>query len=260
MKSILQMKKGSFSYIDGTYIFQDIDFSLEKGEVLCLLGPNGTGKSTLIKCLTKILSLDKGTILYDGVHISDLSTEEIARKVGYVPQSHFSAFPYSVKDLIVMGRAPHLSLFSVPSHKDFDLVYESMETVGISHLADRPCTELSGGEQRLVLLARVLTQQPEILLLDEPTSHLDIGNQVRLLRLINNLAKTGLSIIMSSHFPDHAFISSQKVALMKEGKLVGLGSPDTTINEENLRNVYGIDVKIKAIKDGINRKICIPII
>jgi len=97
-------------------------------------------------------------------------------------------------------------------------------------------------------------------LLDEPTSHLDIGNQVRLLRLINNLAKTGLSIIMSSHFPDHAFISSQKVALMKEGKLVGLGSPDTTINEENLRNVYGIDVKIKAIKDGINRKICIPII
>ncbi|MDY1591715.1 MAG: ABC transporter ATP-binding protein [Methanofastidiosum sp.] len=260
MKPILQMEKGGFGYTEGTYIFQDIDFSLEKGEVLCLLGPNGTGKSTLIKCLTKILSLDKGTILYDGIHISDLSTEEIARKIGYVPQSHFSAFPYSVKDLIVMGRAPHLSLFSVPSHNDFDLVYKSMETVGISHLADRPCTELSGGEQRLVLLARVLTQQPEILLLDEPTSHLDIGNQVRLLRLINNLAKTGLSIIMSSHFPDHAFISSQKVALMKDGKLVGVGSPDTTINEENLRNVYGIDVKIKAIKDGINRKICIPII
>ena len=116
------------------------------------------------------------------------------------------------------------------------------------------------GEQRLVLIARVLTQQPKILLLDEPTSHLDLGNQIRLLRLINNLAKTGLSIIMSSHFPDHAFISSQKVALMKEGKLTGLGSPDETVNEENLRKVYGIDVKIKEIKEGINRKICIPIV
>lgn len=254
------MKKGGFGYMENNFIFRNINFSLKEGEVMCLLGPNGTGKSTLIKCLTKILPLDEGTIIYDGVEMSNLSTEEIARGIGYVPQAHFSAFPYSVRDLIVMGRAPHLGLFSVPSHNDFDLVNESMETVGISHLADRPCTELSGGEQRLVLIARVLTQQPKILLLDEPTSHLDLGNQIRLLRLINNLAKTGLSIIMSSHFPDHAFISSQKVALMKEGKLTGLGSPDETVNEENLRKVYGIDVKIKEIKEGINRKICIPIV
>ena len=260
LKSILQLKKGGFSYIDGTYVFQNIDFSLNKGEVLCILGPNGTGKSTLIKCLTKILPLDKGQILLDGIDISSLTNEEIARKIGYVPQSHYSAFPYSVQDLIVMGRAPHLGLFSVPSGTDFELAYKAMETVGISHLADRPCTELSGGEQRLVLIARVLTQQPDILLLDEPTSHLDIGNQVRLLRLVNNLAKTGLSIVMSSHFPDHAFISSQKVALMKEGKLIGLGSPDNTVNEQSLKEVYGINVKVKTIEDGINRKVCIPII
>lgn len=260
LKSILKLEKGSFSYIDGTYVFQNIDFSLNKGEVLCLLGPNGTGKSTLIKCLTKLLPLDNGKILFNGGDMSSLTTEEIARRIGYVPQSHFSAFPYPVKDLVVMGRAPHLNMFSVPSSKDFELAYHSMETVGISHLADRPCTELSGGEQRLVLIARVLTQQPDILLLDEPTSHLDIGNQIRLLRLVNNLAKTGLSIIMSTHFPDHAFISSQKVALMKEGKLIGVGEPDNTVTEQNLKKVYGIDVKIKSIDDGINRKVCVPIV
>lgn len=254
------MEKGGFGYSNGNYVFQDIDFSLNKGELLCLLGPNGTGKSTLIKCITKILTLEEGTISYDGTDISNFTYEELAKKIGYVPQSHYSAFPYSVKDLIIMGRAPHLSLFSVPSEKDFDLAYKSMETVGISHLADRPCTELSGGEQRLVLIARVLTQQPDILLLDEPTSHLDMGNQVRLLKLVNDLTKTGLSIIMSSHFPDHAFISSQKVALMKDGKLIGLGYPENIVNEENLKKVYGIDVKIKEIQGEINRKICIPII
>ena len=135
-----------------------------------------------------------------------------------------------------------------------------METMGIYHLRDKPYTQLSGGERQLVIFARVLAQQPALLLLDEPTSHLDFGNQIRLLKIIGHLAATGLPIIMTSHFPDHAFLVSSKVALMKKGEFIDIGTPDGVITESNLEKAYNIKVKVVNVDSGVNRKVCVPIV
>ena len=138
-----------------------------------------------------------------------------------------------------------------------DIALNALKTLGIEHLHNKEYTNLSGGERQLVFLARILCQQPDILILDEPTSHLDFGNQIKLLEIIDNLAKSGLSIIMSSHFPDHAFLSSNKVAIMKNKKFIDFGTPNDVVTEKNLRNAYSIDVKLIELDD--KRKVCVPL-
>jgi len=256
----LEIRGATFSY-DGTEnVFEDITFSLREKEVFCILGPNGTGKSTLIKCIDNLLKLKGGSILIDDTDIHLLERTDIAKKIGYIPQIHNPTFPFSILDVVLMGRAPHLSLLSSPAKKDVQIAEDAIETVGVSHLIDKPYTEISGGERQLVLFARILAQQPEVLLLDEPTSHLDFGNQIHILEIIDKLASRGLSIIMASHFPDHAFLTSNKVAIMDGGAFIDMGSPDKVITERNLKSAYGIDVKIIHVNEGINTKICVPII
>ena len=155
-----------------------------------------------------------------------------------------------------MGRAPYLNLTDSPKWEDVEIATDALKTLGIEDLKDKEYTNLSGGERQLVFLARVLCQKPDILILDEPTSHLDFGNQIKLLEIINNLAKTGLSIIMSSHFPDHAFLSSTKVAIMKDKRFIDFGTPDDVVTEQNLRKAYSIDVKLMELDD--ERKVCVP--
>ncbi|MCE7699495.1 MAG: ABC transporter ATP-binding protein [Methanobacterium paludis] len=150
----------------------------------------------------------------------------------------------------------HLSLTSSPEEKDFNIADKALESLNISHLKDKTYNEISGGEMQLVLLARVLAQQPQVLLLDEPTSHLDFGNQIRTLEVINRLSESGLSVIMTSHYPDHAFLSSNKVAIMNKGSIMAMGSPEDVITEENMRDAYGIDVKVMDVDE--TRKACIP--
>ena len=252
---LFEVKNISFDY-DGEVIFSDISFSIERGDVLCILGPNGTGKTTLIKCLNGLNEINSGEILINGEDIRALSFRQISKHVGYIPQSHVPSFPFKVFDVVLMGRAPYLNLTDSPKDEDKKIALDALKTLGIEGLKDKEYTNLSGGERQLVFLARVLCQKPDILILDEPTSHLDFGNQIKLLEIIDNLARSGLSIIMSSHFPDHAFLSSTKVAIMKNKKFIDFGTPDDVVTEENLKKAYSIDVKLMELDD--KRKVCVP--
>lgn len=252
----------SFGYTDREedLIFSKISFDLEPGEVFCLLGPNGSGKSTLLKCIARLLKPLGGSVCLDGENLNALSAGKIAGKLGFVPQSLVSAFPFTVEDIVIMGRASRISMISSPSEKDRDQAWASMEKIGIAHLAKRPCNRLSGGEWQLVLIARALTQSPGVLLLDEPTSHLDLGNQIKILEVVNGLSREGITIIMASHFPDHAFLNADKAGILKDHSLIALGDPDTVLSEDILESTYGITIKIVRIDEGINRKICVPIL
>ena len=252
---LFEVKNISFDY-DGEEIFSNISFSIEKGDVLCILGPNGTGKTTLIKCLNGLHEVSSGEILINGNNIKKMSFKQISKHIGYIPQAHVPSFPFKVFDVVLMGRAPYLNLTDSPKDEDRKIALDALKALGIEDLKDKEYTNLSGGERQLVFLARVLCQKPDILILDEPTSHLDFGNQIKLLEIIDNLAKNGLSIIMSSHFPDHAFLSSTKVAIMKDKRFIDFGAPDGVVTESNLRKAYSIDVKLIELDN--KRKVCVP--
>lgn len=239
-------------------VFRGVSFAVHPGEVLCFLGPNGTGKSTLLKCLTNILHVQQGRVLLNGRNVSGYKLAQVARLIAYVPQGLMSAFPFRIKDIIVMGRAPHLSLLASPSKADMGIAVRAMETVGLADLADRPCNSVSGGEWQLGLIARALVQEPQILLLDEPTSHLDMGNQMKILRVIKDLAEKGMTIVMASHFPDHAFMVADRVAILHKGQVSRIGPPEAVITDESMRLTYGIDVKIVSVGEGVERKACFP--
>ena len=257
---MLRVEDAEFYYDDAHEKgFKGVSFSLNRGEVMCILGPNGCGKTTLLKCLIGLLSLSKGQVWLDGQEIDKLGRREVAKVVGYVPQLHQPVFPFSVLDAVLIGRAPHLNFLESPGRKDEEIAEMAIDAMGIAGLRDRPYTQLSGGEMQLVIFARVLAQQPKLLLLDEPTSHLDFGNQVRVLHTVAELASTGLPVIMTSHFPDHAFLSSSKVAIMKDNKFLAVGSPDEVITEESMERIYGIKVRILDVEAPVARRICVPL-
>jgi iron complex transport system ATP-binding protein len=256
----LEVKNATFSYDGKRNIFEDISFSVESGDIFCILGPNGTGKSTLLRCLCNLYELNEGSICIDGKNIMSYTTSKLAKKIGFIPQIHTPTFPYSVLQVVMMGRTPHLNTFATPSEIDYMIAEEALRTVNIEHIRDKPYTELSGGQMQLVLMARVLAQEPEILLLDEPTSHLDVSNQIQTIEMVRKLSRKGLSLVMTSHFPDHTFLSSSKVGIMKDRKFLAIGPADSVVTEENLQDTYGVPIKIVHIDGDINRKIAVPVI
>ncbi|WP_197050653.1 ABC transporter ATP-binding protein [Methanobacterium sp. SMA-27] len=252
----MEVIDATFTYDGMKNIFENISFKVDRGDVFCILGANGAGKTTLIKCLTGLLAPSSGKVLLNNINIHSLNASEIAKEIGYIPQIHNSTFAFTVLDVVLMGRSPYLDIFESPSRKDIKIADKALKTLNIAHMRNKPYTEISGGEQQLVFIARVLTQEPDILILDEPTSHLDFGNQIRTLDVIEKLAKNGLSILMSSHFPDHAFISANKVAILKDKNLIDIGTPSEVITEKNMEETYGIKVNIVEFDD---RKACIPL-
>ena len=258
---IVEVKNAEFSYNGTGNIFEDIKFSVEKGEVFSILGPNGCGKTTLLKCINALLKLKKGKIYIEGNNLKSLERNEIGKKIGYVPQSHDVTFSYTVLEMVHMGRAAHLGPFSSPSSKDIEIAKEAIETLSLSHLRDRSYSNISGGEAQLVLIARALTAQPTMLLLDEPTSHLDFRNQMVILNTLENLAKEkNITTIMTTHFPNHALSISDRALLLGNGKTGIMGDTEDVITEDNLRDVFGINVRIISFKEEENNtKIVVPL-
>jgi iron complex transport system ATP-binding protein len=257
----LEVKNAICGY--GTRIVvDDISLNVSSGEILCLLGPNGVGKTTFFKTILGFLKLRGGEILLNGESIQSWSRNQLAKTIGYVPQAHTPPFPFKVFDVVLMGRTAHLSMFSSPTKDDRDIAEEAINTLGISYLKDKVYTEISGGERQMVLIARALTQRPKILIMDEPTSNLDFGNQIRVLEQINKLSERGLAVVMTSHFPNHAFLCSTKVAFMQKNNVFTVGNVDEVVTEDMLREAYGINVKIITTIDSNGRQIkaCIPMI
>jgi iron complex transport system ATP-binding protein len=243
-------------------IVEDISLSVRSGEILCLLGPNGVGKTTFFKSILGFQKLLGGEILIDGINTDRLPKKDVARFIGYVPQAHTPPFPFTVMDVVIMGRTSHLGMFASPSKKDLEIAENALETLGITFLKDRIYTEISGGERQMVLIARALTQESQMLIMDEPTSNLDFGNQVRVLEIINKLSQKGLGVIMTSHFPNHVFLCSTKVALMQKNNVFKVGNVDEVVTEENLKNAYGINVKVTSVLSdrGDEVKSCVPML
>ncbi|RLI39174.1 ABC transporter ATP-binding protein [Candidatus Bathyarchaeota archaeon] len=229
----------SFCY-DSVEALRDVSFSVREGEVLSIVGPNGAGKTTLLKCLDRVLKPARGTVLLDGHDLASLSRREIARSVGFLPQEQGNAAPLRVLDVVLLGRTPYMRRLASPSERDIRAAREALELVGIGHLAERLFSELSGGERRKVLLARALAQEPELLLLDEPTAHLDLRSQVEVLELVRSLADRGLAVVMAMHDVSSAARFSDKMLMLKAGRVVAAGRPEEVLTEEVLAEVYGV--------------------
>jgi iron complex transport system ATP-binding protein len=248
----------TFSWDGERDIFTNVSFTLNPGELFCILGPNGTGKSTLLRCLIDLLDLNNGSVRLDGIDIRKMDRQDLSRKIAFVPQGYAVAFPYTILEYVIMGRAPYISAFSSPSKEDVRIAIEAIQEVGVYHLIEKPVNEVSGGEHQLALIARALAQQPDILLLDEPTSHLDFGNQMQVLSLVERLRDRGMTLIMTSHFPDHAFIVSDQVGIMQDGAFSTIGSADSVITSDALRETYHVDVRVEYVRIA-DRKVCIPV-
>jgi len=234
----------SFSYRHG-FELVNVNLRVERGRIVTLLGPNGSGKTTLLKCINALLKPRTSCVYIDGKDVLKMKENELAKIMGYVPQSHSPVFPYTVLDVVLMGRTSHLSMFQQPSKVDVYRAEEALRSVGLYGLRDRPYTEISGGERQLVLIARALAQEPKVILLDEPTAHLDFKNQFRVLKVIRNVAEEkDVAVIMSLHDPNLAYLFSDMIALMKDGRIIACDRPGNVITRENIRAVYGIDAEI----------------
>ena len=257
----LRVENASCGY-DGKAVLENVSLSLRQGEIVCILGPNGIGKTTIFRSVLGFLKLIGGQITLDGVPKEKISQKDFSRSVGYVPQGHEPPFPYSVTDVVVMGRAAHLRSFESPGIHEYRIADRVMELLGISYLRDKIYTQVSGGERQMVLIARALAQNPKLLVMDEPTANLDFGNQIHVLECIRGLMGSGLGVLMTTHNPDHAFLCCDRVILLTKDKEVLEGTVDEIVTEENLRRAYGVEVKITetAGRDGSIIRSCVPML
>ena len=233
----------SFAY-GSRQILRDVTFSVNKGDFLAVLGPNGVGKSTLFRCILGILKGYSGLITVNGRDIREMSRREMAACMSYIPQNHGTAFAYSVLDTVLMGTTHEVGTFSSPKASQVRLAKDALEQVGIADLAERKFTQLSGGEQQLVMIARALSQQAELLMMDEPTASLDYGNREKFLTLLKALTHSGYTVILSTHDPQHALSYSSSVLAMHEGTVEACGNTADVLTADLLRKLYGIPAVI----------------
>ncbi|MGA8885995.1 MAG: ABC transporter ATP-binding protein [Pseudolabrys sp.] len=232
----------TIGYPDRT-VGRGLDVALSTGEVLALLGPNGGGKTTLLKTLLGLLKPKAGEVRLGDKPLDNYSIRERARVVAYVPQVHISTFAFTVETVVLMGRTAHGSLFTRPSGQDRAVAHAALERFGIAALASRPYTMISGGERQLVLLARALAQEPQFIVLDEPTASLDFGNQGKVMREIRALAKSGHGVLFTTHDPNHALRAADRAYLLREGTRIADGPVATVLNREQLEALYRATVE-----------------
>jgi len=227
---------------------EGLDFALRPGEVTALLGPNGCGKTTLLKTLLGLIAPLAGEVRLDDAPLRSLSVTERARRMAYVPQHAASTFGFPVREIVLLGRTAHGRLWSPPSRHDREVADACLERMGIAHLADQPLHRVSGGERQLALVARALAQEPALILLDEPTASLDFGNQGRVLREMRRLATEGLGVIFTTHDPNHALRYADRAMLMRDGRLLADGAADEVLTAEALEGMYRTEVV--ALRDA----------
>lgn len=238
----------SFAYDPGTPVVRDVSFTVTSGEFLSIVGPNGSGKTTLLRLLDRIFIPSSGTIRIGEQSLSKLSRPEIARRIAFVPQDGGIQFPFTVYEIVLMGRAPHSRGRAFENAHDREVALEMMRETDIAHLADKPVTALSGGERQRAFIARALAQQPEIILLDEPNAHLDIAHQIETFRIIRRLnGDSGLTVVSVSHDLNLAAAFSDRIAMMVHGSLTALGAPGEVLTESTIRTVFNTDVLIDRV-------------
>ncbi|MBX9033888.1 ABC transporter ATP-binding protein [Gordonibacter massiliensis (ex Traore et al. 2017)] len=239
-------------------ILHDVSISIPDATLVNVLGPNGVGKSTLFRCILCLNSDFTGTILVNGKNVKDLSVRERSREISYIPQSHAPVYDYEVLDVVLMSTATDLGMLRSPGPRHKRKAYEALERIGIAHLAKRTYTQISGGEQQLVLVARALAQDAKTIIMDEPTSALDYGNTVRVLSCVRQLAKEGLSIVQSTHQPDQAFLYSDKTLVLHQGRVHAFGDPKDVITNELVSTIYGVNVEVNSLY-GDKVRVCVPV-
>ncbi len=249
----------SFAYKPGKTILENISFSIRSGCITSVLGPNGSGKTTLLKLLLGLNQPTSGTIRIFDRNITDMSFSERARRLAYVPQQHKAVFSYKVADIAAMGRLPHSGIFCQITAADEKIARENLEKMGILHLAECSYTEISGGEQQLVLIARALSQGADILILDEPVAGLDYGNQLLLLKHLRNLAGSGITCIKTTHYPEHALWTSDDSIFLKNGRIAACGNSNQIIDSEMLQSIYGTRINVIETNTGAHKmRTCVP--
>lgn len=255
--SSIETKDIAFGYTNQP-LFDGLDIRVGKGEFVGLVGPNGSGKTTFLNLLTRVLKPSRGRIFVDQKEIESFSARDLACKIAVVPQESTIIFPFTVAEVVLMGRAPHLQTI-LERDEDFEIAREAMEMTGVAHLSDRPITRLSGGEKQGVIIARALAQRPGILLLDEPTAFLDIKHQVDIYHILTRLNRErGMTIIAVSHDLNLASNYCERVLVFKEGRLMFDGSPEKAITTDTIRNVYGTEVVVRKNRNT-GRPFVLPI-
>lgn len=227
-------------------VLKNVSIKASDRDFLGIIGPNGSGKTTLLRCISRVVSPQSGTVLIDGKNVNTLSRMDIGKLVALVPQTTNVDFSFTVRDMVFMGRTPHIPRFGLEKSTDFKITEQAMEMVGISHLSDRLYEELSGGEKQRVIIARALAQQSPVLLLDEPTAHLDLGTQYEILELISKLRQSrGITVIGVFHDLNLAAMYCNILVLLQSGMVVSTGNPESVITSDSIRKIYGIDALVR---------------
>ena len=253
MEMVIECSNVCFSYVstqslsgNRVSVLQDIELSMKPGKILGVIGANGSGKSTLLKILSGVLTPTSGTVTYKGEEIDALDKREIAKKVAYIPQNPVFAFPFTVSEVVLMGRAPYIGRFEFEREEDLEIADSAMTAVDIIHLKDRYINEISGGERQLVSLARALTQKPDAMILDEPATFLDLSHRNKIMKRLSKIKKEcNIAIIAATHDVFSDLFYFDEIVMLKDGKVFADGKTDQVVNKENLKIAYGVEVIVK---------------
>ena len=249
---IFEVKNGCFAYPHGRKVLNNISFSVGKGEMLAILGPNGAGKTTMLRCMLGFLKWNAGKSMLDGEDIANMTQRQLFSKVAYVPQAKNAALSSNVKDMVLLGRSSHYGIFGKPGSKDRLIVDKTLQSLGLSAMANRACNELSGGELQMVLIARALVSEPQVIILDEPESNLDFKNQLIVLKTLHALTEQGITCIFNTHYPVHALRHADKALLLDKTGNVIFGPVHDVITEENMQRAFGVETVIGHIETPHN--------
>lgn len=249
---LLKIEGGSFAYKGGPQILKDINIEVEPGEILAVLGPNGSGKTTMLRCMMDMLHWQSGRSLLDGEDIRGIPASTLWKKMAYVPQAGTVATSYTAFQTVLIGRSSRIGAFSSPTEEDMKVTERVMERLGISHLADKPCHAISGGELQMVLIARAMAAEPKLLVLDEPESNLDFKNQLIVLDTMTALAAEGVACVFNTHYPSHALQRAGKSLMLSTEGWSLFGETTNVVTEDNIRKAFGVEALIGEVETPQN--------